>query len=114
MQTVEVVHQVGVVDEPRRDVLVILDKLITRLHGESLQHLQMTELVCSTQAILHVLPCTRDALQVVFSAHLSMQGLGHLWRRHGVLHAVQTLQSGALGVQGLTHVLVRGVGPGLG
>ena len=104
METVEVVHQVGVVDESRRDVLIILDELITRLHGESLQHLQMTELVCSTQAILHVLPCTRNVLQVVFSTDLSMQRLGHFWRGHGVLHAVQTLQPGALGVQGLRHV----------
>ena len=116
MQTVEMVHQVGVVDESRRDVLVILDELITRLHGESLQHLQMTELVCSTQAILHVLPCTRDALHVVLSTDLSVQRLGHLWRGHGVLHAVHAVQSGALGVQGLAHVgedRVRGVGPGL-
>ena len=90
--------------ESQRDVLVILDELITRLHGESLQHLQMTELVCSTQAILHVLPSTWDVLQVVFSADLSMQRLGHFWRGHAVLHAVQTLQPGALGVQGLRHV----------
>ena len=61
METVEVVHQVGVVNESGRDVLIILNKLITRLDGKSLHHLEMTELVLSNlmqscHAILHVLP----------------------------------------------------------
>ena len=90
------VHQVGVVNQPRRDVLIILNKLVTWLHGESLQHLQVTELICRTlmqtwHAILQALPDFWDVLHtlhVVFSAHLTMQRLSHLWWWHAILHVL--------------------------